>query len=333
LLLWLEFAAATLLILVSGSRLTRYGDIIAERTGLSRLWLGMALMAAVTSLPELAAGLSAVAYVRLPDIAVSSIMGSCVFNIFILGLLDTLSRKIPLSSKTSQGNIFSAGMSLLLLCGAALAVFLGGRLPALGRLSLMTPFLVLGYLAAMRMAFRFEKRKKAGPAGRAAPREGAPSGIPLKRAVVLYAVHAAVVVVAAVFLPRIAEGIAVMTGLGQTFVGNILIALSTSLPELTVSIAAVRLGAVDMAVGNIFGSNLFNIFILAVDDIFYSAGPLFAAAEKTNLIPALAAAAMTGLAVAGLIYNSPRKRFIWAWDSFSIILIFAANFALLFIFK
>ena len=60
---------------------------------------------------------------------------------------------------------------------------------------------------------------------------------------------------------------------------------------------------------------------------------LFAAAEKTNLIPALAAAGMTGLAVAGLIYNSPRKRFVWAWDSFSIILVYATDFALLLAFK
>jgi cation:H+ antiporter len=88
------------------------------------------------------------------------------------------------------------------------------------------------------------------------------------RAVVGYALNAAVVVGAAIFLPRIAEGIAEMIGLGRTFVGTIFVAVSTSLPELTVTIASFRLGAIDTAVGNLFGSNLFNMAILAVDDLF-----------------------------------------------------------------
>jgi cation:H+ antiporter len=331
--LWLAFAAASAVILVSGAKLTRYGDIIARKTGLSRLWLGLALMAAVTSLPELASGLSAAAYSRLADIATASIMGSCVFNLFILGLLDTLSKRIPISSKSSQGNIFSAGMSTLLISGAGLAVFLGDRLPSIGSVSLMTPAIVLGYLATMRMAFRFEKRRPSAAEKEALEGRSGAAGITLRRAVVLYAFNAALVVGAAIFLPGIAEGLANLTGLGQTFAGAVFVAVSTSLPELTVSIASVRLGAIDMAVGNIFGSNLFNILILAFDDIAYTPGSLFAAAGKANLVPAFTAVAMTGLAVAGLIYNSPRKRFVWAWDSFSIILLFAAELYVLCIFK
>jgi cation:H+ antiporter len=100
-LVWLEFLGVTALIVFSGTKLTRYGDIISEKSGLSRLWLGLVLMAGVTSLPELATGLSAVA-TNLPGIAVGNILGSCVFNVFILGILDTLSRKVSLSSKVNQ---------------------------------------------------------------------------------------------------------------------------------------------------------------------------------------------------------------------------------------
>ncbi len=329
---WLEFLLATILIMYAGNRLTRYGEIIAEKTGLSRLWLGLVLMAAVTSLPELVTGLSAVVYARLPDIAAGSIFGSCVFNVFILGLLDTLSKKVPLSSRTNQANILSAGMSLLLLSVAGLGVFLGERLPGIGWIGLYTPLLLVGYLGTMRMAHKFEKRRVA-PSGRVRDGNLLYARFTLRKAVVRYVLNAAIVVGAAIFLPGIAERIAETTGLGQTFVGNIFVAVSTSLPELTVCIAAVRLGAIDMAVGNIFGSNIFNLFILALDDLFYVRGPLLSSVEKQHMIPALTAMAMTGLAIAGLIYNSEKKRFVWAWDSFGIILIYFANLYLLYIFR
>jgi cation:H+ antiporter len=196
---------------------------------------------------------------------------------------------------------------------------------------LTTPFLVLGYLGTMRMAYRFEKRHAAALSG--ATGVTLYENISLKQAVRGYILNAVLVVGAAVFLPGIAERIAETTGLGQTFVGNIFVAVSTSFPELTVSIAAVRLGAIDMAVGNIFGSNLFNLFILALDDLFYFKGPLLESVSPSHLIPTTTAIAMTGFAIAGLIYNSEKKRFLWAWDSFGIILIFSANLLLLYIMR
>ncbi len=330
-ILWLEFVLAAFLILHSGRQLTKYGDVISEKTGLSRLWLGMVLIGGVTSLPELATGLSSVLHADLPEIAVGSVLGSCVFNLFILGILDTLSRNVPLSSKTNQGNVLSAGMSVFFLSGVSLGLFLGDRLPQIGWVGLTTPFLVLGYLGTMRMAYKFEKRQAAALFGAAG--EPLYGRITLKQAVARYLVNAAVVVGAAIFLPGIAERIAETTGLGQTFVGNVFVAVSTSLPELVVCVAAVRIGAVDMAVGNIFGSNLFNLFILALDDVFYFQGSLLASVSASHLIPAVMAVAMTGFAVAGLIYNSEKKRFLWAWDSFGIILIFVANLVLLYLLR
>jgi len=328
-LVWLEFLAVTALILFSGTKLARYGDVIADKTGLGRLWLGLVLMAGVTSLPELATGLSAVS-TGLPDIAAGNILGSCVFNVLILGVLDTLSRKVPLSSKINQANILSAGMSILFLGGVSLSLFLGDRLPGLGWIGIYTPLIIAGYLGTMRMAFKFEKRRTA-TAGLLHEIETAAPGITLKKAIVRYVLHAAVVVGAAIFLPSIAERIAAMTGLGETFVGNIFVAVSTSFPELAVSIAALRIGAVDMAVGNIFGSNIFNMFILAIEDIFYFKGPLLSFVQGQHMIPSLLAMAMTGLAIAGLIYNAEKKLFVWAWDSFGIIVIFAVNLVLLYL--
>ena len=331
-IIWLEFLAVMGLILYSGSRLSRYGDMIAEKTGLSRLWLGMVLMAAVTSLPEMATGLSSVVLAGLPDIAAGDILGSCVFNLFLLSVLDALSKKVPLASRAHQGNLLTAGIFLLLVSTVGAGLFAGDRLPGLGWIGLYTPFILFGYLIAMWLAFKYERRNVPA-AGLGENGVSLYHAVTLKRAAIGYIVNAAVVVGAAIFLPRIAEGIAGITGLGTTFVGTIFVAMSTSLPELTVTIASLRLGAIDTAVGNLFGSNLFNMAILAVDDLFYVKSPLLAAVEKQHLIAVMSAVAMTGLAVAGLIYQSPKKRFPLSWDTFGIFLVFVVNMVLLYILR
>ena len=118
-----------------------------------------------------------------------------------------------------------------------------------------------------------------------------------------------VVIIAAIFLPKIGEGIAETTGLGQTFVGNIFIALSTSLPEVVVSISAVKMGAIDLAVGNLFGSNIFNILILAIDDIFFVKGPILSFVNTSHIISALSAILMTAIAIIGLTYRSEKRHY------------------------
>jgi cation:H+ antiporter len=132
------------------------------------------------------------------------------------------------------------------------------------------------------------------------------------------------------FLPGIGEGIAEATGLGQTFVGNIFIALSTSLPEVVVCIAAMKMVSIDLAVGNLLGSNVFNIFILAIDDIFFTKGPILSFTNPHHIISALSAVAMTAIAVIGLTYRAERKRLFLAWDAIGIIMVYMANIALLY---
>jgi cation:H+ antiporter len=139
----------------------------------------------------------------------------------------------------------------------------------------------------------------------------------------LFALNAVLIVGAALYLPGLAETLAEVTGLGQTFFGTLFVALSTSLPEVVVSIAALRIGAIDMAVGNIFGSNLFNVGILALDDLFYTPGSLLAAIETSHSIAVMAAMIMTAIAIVGLTYRSDSKRLFVAWDSVGIAVVYA----------
>ncbi|MBI5100418.1 MAG: sodium:calcium antiporter [Nitrospirae bacterium] len=329
---WIGFLVCTLAIVYSGTRLSKYGDIIAEKTGLGRAWIGIVLMASVTSLPELVTGISSVTYAGVPDIALGDVLGSCVFNMLILALLDALHGPMPISTKAHQGHVLAAAFGLLLLSVVCVSMFLRENIPPLGWIGPYSVFFIVIYLTAMRLVFTYEKRKIAGFLKDMAE-ELRYKDVTMKTAVLHYCINAVIVILAAMFLPKIGQGIAETTGLGQTFVGNIFIAVSTSLPEVVVSIAAVRMGAVDLAIGNLFGSNIFNIFILAVDDIFFLKGPLLSFSSPTNIVSALSAIAMTAIAIIGLTYRAEKKRLIVAWDSIGILFFFVLNVVLLYMLR
>jgi cation:H+ antiporter len=328
-LLWLSFIVCSSIIFYSGTKLSRYGDIIAEKTGLGRTWIGVVLMASVTSLPELVTGISSITYAGVPDIAVGDVLGSCVLNMLIFAILDVFHRPMPISAKAHYGHILSAGFVMLLLGFVAASLFLGDRVSPLGWIGPYSLLFVFIYFIAMRLIYFYEKREIS-----AFLREMAVElryrDIPAKTAYINFGINALVVIVAAIILPKVGEGIAQITGLGQTFVGNIFIAISTSLPEAAVSISAVKMGLIDLAIGNLFGSNIVNIFILAIDDIFFIKGPIFSFVNIDHIIPALSAITMTTIAIIGLTYNAGKKPLFLAWDSIGIILVYVVNLMLLY---
>ncbi|MDI6728787.1 MAG: hypothetical protein QMD44_07700 [Thermodesulfovibrionales bacterium] len=330
--LWIAFIICTTVIIYAGTRLSKYGDIIAEKTGLGRTWIGVVLMASVTSLPELVTGISSVTYADVPDIAVGDVLGSCVFNMFIISFLDAMHRPTPISSRAHHGHVLSAGFGILLLSIAATGLFFGNRILPLGWIGPYTLFFVVIYFIAMRLVYFYEKKQISAFMKEMAI-ELKYGKVPTKTAVVNYSINAVIVIMAAIFLPKIGEGIAEATGLGQTFVGNIFIAVSTSFPEVVVSISAVKIGAIDLAIGNLFGSNIFNIFILALDDVFFTKGPLLSFASQNHIISALSAIAMTTIAIIGLTYRTEKKPLLLAWDSIGILLVYVINLMLLYMMR
>jgi cation:H+ antiporter len=335
-LLWTSFLICSLAILYSGTKLSKYGDIIAEKTGLGGLWIGVILIAFVTSLPELITGLSSVIIFKTPDIAAGDVIGSCVFNIFILALLDTLYRSSPISSKGQRGHILSAGFGILLLCIIAVNIFLStmytGFPNAIGHIGLYSPVIIILYVISMRLIFSYEKKNSANfnkEAAQGLRYEQISKG----EVYINFTINALVVVTAAVFLPEIGKKIAEVTGLGQTFVGNILIAISTSLPEVVVSTAAVKIGASDMAIGNLLGSNVFNTAILAIDDLFFLNGPILSLVEPIHIIPVISAIIMTTIAIIGLTYRASKKYFFLSWDAMAIIMVYILNMVILYTIK
>jgi cation:H+ antiporter len=328
--LWFEFLFCSAVIVYCGVNLSRYGDVIAEKTGLGRAWIGLILMSGVTSLPELITGVSSVAFAGAPDIAVGDVMGSCVFNLSLIALMDILHGPHPIFSRAEHSHNLSAGFGVLLIGSATLSIAATVSIPSLGRISLSTPLIIGLYALAMRSVFLFQKRQIAAHIGEIAA-ELRYNHITTKEASLKYSVNALVIVGAAAWLPFIGDRLAETTGLGRSFVGSILIAMTTSLPELVVSIEALRIGAADMAIANLLGSNLFNMVILAIDDLAYPDGPLFAAVSQNHAITGTIAVIMTGIVVVSLMYRLEKKTALRiGWDALALILAYLVNISLLY---
>lgn len=330
LLLWLEFILCSGVIVYCGTNLSRYGDVIAEKTGLGRAWIGLILMSGVTSLPELITGISSVAFAHAPDIAAGDVMGSCVFNLSLIALMDILHGPQPIFSRAEHSHNLSAGFGVILIGTATISIVAAAGLPSFVHVSIATPLIIGLYALSMRSVFLFQRRQAAPHVGEIAI-ELQYGNVATKDAVIKYSMNALIIIGAATWLPFIGDKLAVTTGLGRSFVGSILIALTTSLPELAVSIAALRIGAADMAIANLLGSNLFNMVILAIDDLAYTGGPLLSAVSPNHAITGTIAIIMTGIVVVSLMYRLEKKTALRiGWDALALLLAYGVNVFLLY---
>jgi cation:H+ antiporter len=319
---WLQLGACAAAILVAGSRLARYGDAIAHHTGMGGSWIGLVLLATVTSLPELMTGVSSVTVAGAPDIAVGNVLGACVLNLTMLVPLDALHRRASIYSVASQGHVLGTAFGVVMLGVVAFGILSAAQFDLrVGHVGVVSLGVLGLYVVAMRTIFHYERGVRAAAAG-----EGPSPGLTLAQAAWRYAAAAVVVVGAALWLPFAASAVAEAMGWSRSFVGTLLVALATTLPELTVTIASVRIGALDLAIGNLVGSNLFNLAILGIDDLLYLDGPLLAAVEPAHAMSAVAAAVMSGALIVALVAR-PAARLLNAigWTSVLIALVFFVN--------
>jgi cation:H+ antiporter len=268
----------------------------------------------------------------VPDIAVGDIMGSCVFNLLIIVLLDFMYRKESVYTRARQCNVLSAGYGIALIgfAGFNLLLYRAGAFPSLGHVGLYTPVILLLYGLAMRSLYRYEQ---AQVSDYVEDRVEQHPEMTLKQAIQGYALAAVAVAAAGIWLPFIARDLATAMAWEQSFVGTLFVAAVTSAPEVVVTVAALRMGAVDLAIGNLFGSNLFNIAILAIDDLFYLQGPLLADVSLTHATSAFSAMMMSGLAVVGLVLRPPSRVFrTVSWISLLLLVIYLLNTLFLYLY-
>jgi cation:H+ antiporter len=327
----LQFFVCAALIAGAGFALSRSADRLAEAHGWGRGWVGLALLATVTSLPELASGISAVTLVGAPNLAVGNALGACVVNLAFLVVVDLLQRHQPMYRDASATHLLSAGFGVVMLGFVAMSLVTGRGAPALLHVGLYSPALLALYLLALKSVFLHEQSLRAASAGPAGP-AGTGAGISTRREWRRFGLAAVVVLGAGSWLPELADGLAQALGLSRSFVGTVFMALVTTLPEMAVTVAALRLGALDMAIGNLLGSNLFNVLILAIDDLAYTRGPLLAGAAPQHAGTVATALVMTGLVIIGLVMR-PQGRVlrVTSWVSLGLVAAYGINAALLFL--
>jgi cation:H+ antiporter len=296
------FAIVALVVVAAGVRLAAAADEIAEVAGLSRVLVGILLVAAATSLPELVINVSAVAN-GAPDLAVGSAFGSTMANMAILAVLDLMGRN-RVWPEVEIGHARVASIAIGMTALATLGILVPDG-PRLGWVGIETVALVVAYVAAIAWMHRSPTGRFAQggvlpvPTGWTRPEPGA-----LRPSVVRFVVAAGVILVTGPVAARSAEEIATLSGLGLSFVGASLLPLATAMPELVVSVAAVRIGARDLAVGNLFGSNAFNMASLVVADLVYRDGPILAAVAPTQAVAGVAAIVLMALALAAIVHGT-----------------------------
>lgn len=318
------FTICAIVILISGAKLSKYGDIIADLKGWGKMFVGIILIASVTSIPELMSGISSVLIVDAPNLAVGDIVGSCAFNILIISIMDLFyDPKKPLTSAVQPGHVIAAAIGIIMLSFVALAIIMPGIFGSIGWIGGSSIVFITLYFFAIRVLYRYEKKQHL------VRTHYETSDYTLKQAVSKYVKNALIVMAAALALPYFGEHLAAASGLGQSFFGTLFMAASTSLPEIVVSVAAIRMGTIDLAIGNVLGSNIFNIGILALDDILYFKGPLLLFTSPNHIIPILGTIVITAIGITGIVYRTERK---WklAIDTVLILVVFILMMLLLF---
>ncbi|MCC7440553.1 MAG: sodium:calcium antiporter [Bdellovibrionales bacterium] len=313
-----QFFLSAAVIVIAGTFLAKAADLIAELTKLGRLLVGSVFLAGATSLPELSVDISAIRG-GMPDLAVGDLMGSSLANLLILAVADLMhksSRKI--FSRASAAHALSGAISISLAAIAAIMIFLSPRVTGfeVGAVGVGPLFIAVFYVLGLRLLY-FDQKTFASEMEQ--PRSSAPDRRrELSKAVMVFGLSAIAILVAGPFLAESAGGIADLTGLGKTFIGSTLVALSTSLPEVVSTVAAVRMGAFDLAVGNIFGSNSFNMFLLLPLDLVHD-GPLLASVSPSHIVTSLATILATSVAIMGQLYQVEKRKRLIEPDAFAII--------------
>lgn len=326
-LLWGQFLLCLGAILVSGYQLSRQGDILAVRTGLGRTWIGVVLLASVTSLPELLTGSTAVLWVQAPDLAVGNVLGACLLNLLMLALADLCHRPGPVLTAASRGQIMAAALAILSLSIATLGILTRAPLEPAGSLpfGLYTPVLLACYLISMRILYRYQKREYQEYLAERRE-EPAFAQVSLGRAAGLFAANALVVILAAIWLPQVAQRLALELNWQQSLMGTVFVALATTSPELAVTISAMRLGAVDLAIGDLFGSILFNVNLLAIFDLLSLQEPILFRASPEHAATGVMAILMTAIATVELVYRPEKKLLGWlSAGTFLLAFLYAAT--------
>jgi len=310
------FGVMSVIIIGAGVMLAKSGDRIADVTGLGGLLIGMVLVAAATSLPEIAVAVSAVLAEDSPDLAIGNLFGSNMANMALLAMVDMVWRG-RVWQRVGSGHARTAAVAIALTSVAVLAVLRPFEL-AIGWVGIESIIIFIGFISLI--AWTHRSSVPAVPTGEVsheqAEHEHLSGSEVTSRSAILHTIRwdlakfglaALVILVSAPVLVDAADGIGREANLGESFVGASFLAFSTSLPELATAVAAVRIGAFDLAVGSLLGSNAFNMAIILIVDLVYFDGPILAEVDAIQAFVGVSAILLMSIVLAGIIHGAKTR--------------------------
>lgn len=321
-MIWITFTAIAAVIIFAGAKLSALAEKLAGLLNISSSTIGLLLVSIITSLPELSTSLGAALKVGQPSLAAGNTLGSDLFNLMIIALCDLLFRKKGLLRQTEH-RITPLVHYLLMISAVILTLTLPNSIALAGLHFNIGSLCII----ALYLFIFFGTHKSGGEHRSPAPPEDRSA---LGKTIAQFSIAAIVIIISGVVLAQLGDRIAEQTGLEQSFVGTLFLALATSLPELTVSITAVKIGAFDLMIGNILGSNMFNVFVLAITDIAYRKDALHIPETISPGLLMIAACAIGMTLIAGVAIKQKKKARLIAWESVAMMTLYLTGLFVLY---
>ncbi|MDX1629891.1 MAG: sodium:calcium antiporter [Fulvivirga sp.] len=327
------FILSTIFIAVGGTSLTRQADKLADLTGFGEAMVGAILLGAITSLSGIVTSVTA-AYEGHPQLSVSNAIGGIAAQTVFLAIADITYRKANLEhAAASMPNI----MQTLLLIAILVLVLLSGDLPSLSLFHIHpTSFIIiLLYILGQRMV----SKSKSHPMWQAVETKETKRDVPDEKNItendlatvsLKFILFGAVIAVSGYVLAQSAIVISGTTGLSEGVMGALFTAVASSLPELIVSVSAVRQGALTLAVSNVIGGNTFDVLFVSFSDMAYTEGSIYHTLQTSQRFTIYLTLLLTAILALGLIYREKKGFAKIGWESVLMIAVFLAGYAILF---
>ena len=326
------FLAAALGVWIAGTRLASYADEISDRKRIGQALVGLIFLASATSLPEVVTTTTA-AIAGEAKLLLNNIFGGFPMQTAILAVADVFAGAAAITYYPRKPTPILEGCLLILLLGLVNAIVLFGDTALVWQIGYGSCSVALAYVLAIAMLRQYDEKEAWLAIEIPAEPDEAPvypwraklEKLPYRRLLLRFAAASGLILVCGVVLVYASEALAAQTGLGSSFIGATLLAATTSLPEVSTTIIAVRLRAYTMALSNIFGSNLIMIILLLPADILYRPGPILAETDATAMFAIASGIIVTVIYVIGLVVRSHRTIGRIGIDSVLVMAIYLAT--------
>lgn len=311
-------------------------DAIAEQTKIARAFMGLVFLATATELPEMVTTVTA-ASAGNGKLAINNMFGGMMLQLAVLAIAEMFIIKGTLSSMPRNPAVVVAGLLLIPSLSVLLLLSFTGDIAFVAHLGVGSVLIAILYMVSMYLLWKIEDRNTWSPvdlpneqASHGEIRKNRYDGLPLRNLIIYSMIAGLVILFSGVFVVHVAETLADQTGLGSSFVGVSLLALTTSMPELSTSIAAVRVKAYTMAIANIFGSNLIMTFLIFPVDLFFLEGPILNHIDLSASIALVAGIFLTAIYCIGLLIRPKMRIFGIGIDSMLVLIFYVISLIILY---